>query len=348
MADRRLQTSTSAKTQTDILPDHDSKNVCCCSCHSQNNQSSSEENLKSQPELPALTVPEDWEFNDLLANIAREMTIEDLEEMKSRVKGEGGLGRHVLESIKNGHELFDIFQRHQLTDRDNLLILQALLHRMQKPELFELAVRYAQTVGNVLHFKIPPTEPRYGYQTVKIHVHGRDFRQYTCTSVEGLRTTMARLMFVEPSRVFITGIEPSSSLLITIIVPESFVGYLRRSITEPQCIKEWTSLGVDYILIDNRKYSVMKANTEMVENEAEQRLEVLFQKYEDIKQQLDSRDVELLLSKRTSAEYTPIDNEQTFLEKGSPFKTERASNGGGIGDEKILEKGQGVHMLNGH
>lgn len=66
----------------------------------------------------------------------------------------------MLESIRNGHELFDVFQRHRLTDSDNLLMLQALLHRMHKPELFELAVRYAQTVGNVLYFKIPPTEPR--------------------------------------------------------------------------------------------------------------------------------------------------------------------------------------------
>lgn len=66
----------------------------------------------------------------------------------------------MLEGIKKGRELLDIFQKHQFIDKDNLLILQALLHRIQKQELFELAVRYSQTVGNVMHIKIPPKEPR--------------------------------------------------------------------------------------------------------------------------------------------------------------------------------------------
>lgn len=87
MAERRLQTTISEGTQADILPDRDSKNVCSCSCHSQIFHSSSKENLMCKTILCTQPVPEDWEFNDLLANIAREMTIEDLEEMKSRVKG---------------------------------------------------------------------------------------------------------------------------------------------------------------------------------------------------------------------------------------------------------------------
>ena len=70
----------------------------------------------------------------------------------------------MLEGIKKGRELFDILQKHQIIDKNNLLILQALLHRMQKQELFELAVRYAQTVGNVMHIKLPPKEPcKYVY-----------------------------------------------------------------------------------------------------------------------------------------------------------------------------------------
>ena len=87
MADKKLQTSISDETQKENSHEHDSKNVCCWYCHSQNYQSSSKENLKSDPELHLRLVPEDWEFNDLLANIAKRMTIEDLEEMKSRVKG---------------------------------------------------------------------------------------------------------------------------------------------------------------------------------------------------------------------------------------------------------------------
>ena len=76
------------------------------------------------------------------------------------ISGDQGLKRKVCEDIKDAYELFDVLQKETLVDRDNLLFLQALLYRMNKHELFDLAVNYAQNKGNLIHFKKPPAEPR--------------------------------------------------------------------------------------------------------------------------------------------------------------------------------------------
>ena len=48
-------------------------------------ETSSDEDEKEEIRMPA--PPADWAFNDLLVNIANEMTEEDLDEAKSRFKG---------------------------------------------------------------------------------------------------------------------------------------------------------------------------------------------------------------------------------------------------------------------
>ena len=76
------------------------------------------------------------------------------------ILGDRGLKRRIRENIKSGFELFEVLQGDSLIDRDNLLLLQALLYRMNKHELFDQAVEYAQKKGNVIHFKKPPNQPR--------------------------------------------------------------------------------------------------------------------------------------------------------------------------------------------
>lgn len=254
-------------------------------------------------ELHILPVPDDWEFNDLLSNIAKEMTKEDLEDMKSRVKGDGGIRRKALDTIVNAHELFDLLQRYQFINRDNLLMLQALLFRMHRTELFEQAVKYAQSTGNVVHFTKPPPEPPNGFRYVQIHIQGPNFNEYNRSSLDALRAVAARLMFVKPELVVIAGIEPSSSILITLMIPDAFVEYMRQGAEKSECIKEWTYFGVDYIQIENTKYSIPdsgKLGTE--ETEVQQKLKSLFQQNEDMKQKLDEQDYEILMLNRTIQE----------------------------------------------
>ena len=66
------------------MTDHKSQKVITLS---QKDLSSPKEDSETQILPIKSPVPADWEFNDLLENIAKQMTDEDLEEMKSRVKG---------------------------------------------------------------------------------------------------------------------------------------------------------------------------------------------------------------------------------------------------------------------
>lgn len=182
-------------------------------------------------------------------------------------------------------------------------MLQALLFRMHRTELFELAVKYAQSTGNVVHFTKPPPEPPNGFRYVQIHIQGPNFNEYNRSSLDALRAVAARLMFVKPELVVIAGIEPSSSILITLMIPDAFVEYMRQGAEKSECIKEWTYFGVDYIQIENTKYSIPdsgKLGTE--ETEVQQKLKSLFQQNEDMKQKLDEQDYEILMLNRTIQE----------------------------------------------
>ena len=95
-----------------------------------------------------------------------------------------------------------------------------------------------------------------GFRYVQIHIQGPNFNEYNRSSLDALRAVAARLMFVKPELVVIAGIEPSSSILITLMIPDAFVEYMRQGAEKSECIKEWTYFGVDYIQIENTKYSI--------------------------------------------------------------------------------------------
>lgn len=79
-----FQQSLPDEIQIDVMSDHNSQKVCTLSQEdiSSPNEDSDRNILRIKKPVPA-----DWEFNDLLENIAKQMTDDDLEEMKSRVKG---------------------------------------------------------------------------------------------------------------------------------------------------------------------------------------------------------------------------------------------------------------------
>ena len=52
----------------------------------------------------------------------------------------------------------------------------------------------------------------------------------------------------------IAGIEPSSSLLITLMIQTDHVQYIKRAAESKKCIHEWTNFGVDFITIDGKQF----------------------------------------------------------------------------------------------
>ena len=73
--------------------------------------------------------------------------------------GDDGFGRRLLSEIKTPLQLFDSLQKHLFLSRNNLLFLQAMLHRIGRMDLYDMALDYAQTLGDVIYFCSPPPEP---------------------------------------------------------------------------------------------------------------------------------------------------------------------------------------------
>lgn len=247
--------------------------------------------------------PKDWELNDLLIEIANEMTKEQFEEAKARFRGDGGLPRRLLEDIETPMELFDSLQKNLFLGRDNLIYLQAIVYKIGRKDLFERAVEYAQSLGDIIHFSSPPREPANGYRYVQFHIEGTDFRKYTRSSLDATRLTAARLMMVPPEFVIIAGIEPSSSLIITLMIPARFVQYLEAASKKKMVAKELTKLGIDIVRINNTSINLHGVEgADVVETEEQTELKTVYEQLKDTKGKLEDREIECLkLNRRLKA-----------------------------------------------
>ena len=63
-------------------------------------------------------------------------------------------------------------------------------------------------------------------------------------------------MLVPLQFVTIAGIEPTGSLLVTLMVPTRFVAYLEMALTKTDPIGKLTNLGVDMVSIDKTVYKL--------------------------------------------------------------------------------------------
>lgn len=258
-----------------------------------NMSSNTDDDEKEELRMPA--PPQDWAFNDLLIAIANEMTDEDLEEAKARFKGQDGLGRRLLETIKTPLELFDSLQKHAFLDRNNLLYLQILLYKLGRMDLFDCAVDYAQRIGGVINFRKPPAEPVNGYQYVQFHIEGTDFTKYKRSSLEALRMRLVQLLFVPPEYVIIAGIEPSSSLIITFMIPVRFVKYLESAIEKRTPAKELTDLGIDMLRLNSKTVNLHGVEgAEIVETEEQIKLKTVYEQLQTTTEILEDREIECL------------------------------------------------------
>lgn len=194
--------------------------------------------------------PQDWQFNVFLMQLADKLSMQDLQDMKYLFEGEGGIGRGVLDKIQTPRDLFRILRTRGYISRDNLLYLQVILFLTGRKDLVQEAVDHSKTIGNILHFYAPSDQPENGYKYVKFHVDGKDFRSYTRDDINILRLRMAKLLFVPQQFVIIRGIEPSSSLLVTLMIPEMYVEILRDLLENGEKFSELCDIGVDTVEVD--------------------------------------------------------------------------------------------------
>jgi hypothetical protein len=75
------------------------------------------------------------------------------------VVGEGGIGKGLLEKMKTPADLFRILKERGYISRDNLLHLQAALFWTGRQDLVKEAIMHARTIGDIIHFYSPPSQP---------------------------------------------------------------------------------------------------------------------------------------------------------------------------------------------
>ena len=78
---------------------------------------------------------------------------------KMYLSGDDGFRRGLLSKIETPLEFFDSLQKYTFLDRNNLLFLQAMLYQLGRMDLYDMAIDYAQSLGDVIYFCTPPKEP---------------------------------------------------------------------------------------------------------------------------------------------------------------------------------------------
>ncbi|XP_053397907.1 uncharacterized protein LOC128556516 isoform X1 [Mercenaria mercenaria] len=270
------------------------------------------ESLENIPDPPT-----DWNFNILLNNIGESLSAEDLSKMKCLFEGEGGIGKSVLEKIKLPQDLFRVLRTRGYISRDNLLYLQGILYLAGRRDLIEDALDYSKTVGNVLHLYAPSYQPENGYRFVKFHVAGRNFRNYSRKDVELLRCRVQKLLFVPEKFVIISGIEPSSSLVITFMIPEMYVEILQVLLVEGDDLMDLQENGVDIVEIDGKVYNI-KGTSESVCVETDQKIKLLnvYEQLQQTKVRLDSSEMACIdLSRQINYLQSNLDTAEEKLRK---------------------------------
>ena len=94
-----------------------------------------------------------------------------------------------------------------------------------------------------------------GYKYLKFHLEGATLDTFTREELERLRTHVAQnLLFIPPEFVFVQGIEPSNSLIITFMVPQGCLSSI--DMKDSISLASFSSLSVDAIYVDEKKVPI--------------------------------------------------------------------------------------------
>ncbi|XP_021353940.1 uncharacterized protein LOC110450644 [Mizuhopecten yessoensis] len=198
-------------------------------------------------------ITEDWAFNVTLSNIASEITPEELKRMKHLTKGTNGLGKAVLEKIKDATDLFDIMRDRACLDPNNWLHLQALLWTIGRKDLCGTLANFARNDRKQpLYFFPPKEQPENGYTFLKFHIAGTNTSKQ---DVRNLRNLVAELLLTPVEYVYFVGYEPSSSIIVTFMVPTDNTRELKALSEEDRSLLK--SMHVDYIFIGEEEVSII-------------------------------------------------------------------------------------------
>lgn len=223
-------------------------------------------------DLPDLTPSGDYALNSFLLTLNDDLDDDDLEKLKFLCTGKYGIGEAILENVKKPIHLFEILRKRQLLNTCNLITLQAMLWVLPRKDLQLKYVKFAESQKSSIHFIVPKDSPENGYEFLKFHIKGADLNKYGTGDMEKLRSKLSKLLFVPPEFVIIAGIQPSQSLLITVMLLKDDA---QRMLTlPPSSLAVLTEVHVDKVMIGNKTLLLSgEANSVTVPNPASSRME---------------------------------------------------------------------------
>lgn len=201
-------------------------------------------------DLPDLTPSGDYALNSFLLTLNDDLDDNDLEKLKFLCSGKYGIAESILEKVKKPIHLFEILRKRGLLNTHNLITLQAMLWVLPRRDLQLKYVKFAESQRSSIHFVVPKSSPENGYEFLKFHIRGADLDKYRSGNLETLRSKISELLLVPPEFVIVSGVEPSQSLLITVMVLEDDA---QRMLALPaSSLAVLTEIHVDEVMIGNR------------------------------------------------------------------------------------------------
>ncbi|KAH3746508.1 uncharacterized protein LOC127848701 isoform X3 [Dreissena polymorpha] len=251
--------------------------------------------------------PDDWQFNQLINEIADDIDNHDLEKMKTQCSGAGGIQFHVLEEIKTVRSLFRLLKNREFLNRENMVYLQILLKIAGRMDLVEKVIDYARSMGNTLYYYPATREPENGYKHVKMHVEGIDFSNSDTMYIQGLKLRLSMALCVPMQFIFIAGIEPSSSLLITFMIPDEYVDLMEKRLKNGDRFPELHSHHIDVIQIGDKAFNITgQVEAQVIVSEQHEKLTSVYQQLDTSRQNLGRSELEVV---RLSEEIERIQTE---------------------------------------
>ncbi|XP_064618131.1 uncharacterized protein LOC135482191 [Liolophura sinensis] len=204
--------------------------------------------------------PENFKLKAFLVKLSKEMTQEDLEYMKDMFKGNGGIGRGVLESLTLPVHFFDRLQTAGFLSMNNIVVLQALVWHTGRKDLYQQTVSFAEQVENVVYTCDPTPVAENGFKYTRFHLKCDLNKE----KIEELRAVVARWMSVPTHLVCVAGVQPSESWIITLMVPDIDTLDLSEVIRRH---RDWlVHKDIDRFEIDDKVINLTEGTTDSVEN----------------------------------------------------------------------------------
>ncbi|XP_053389629.1 uncharacterized protein LOC128552607 [Mercenaria mercenaria] len=203
------------------------------------------------------TPPPDYKFNNLIVDLSKNITSLELVELKERFK------EIIPHDVRTPRAMFDALRTAGYVDGHNILYIQQILRALGREDLLEIAAKYIKLFeeDEILHFFQKTTHLAEGCSIVEFHVVGHNLSNRR--DLEAFRKEVSTILLVPIHEVIVKGVQETSSTLITLMLPEIFVLFLKHQLDKNKqyMIESLIRQGVDEVLFSTHDFKLKREGT---------------------------------------------------------------------------------------